>query len=127
MNISRSALALTILIADENADMRLYLRSCLRTMGSVRVLDAADGHAALSLTREIDFDLIISDAQLPGLNGVALCHALKADVATAAIPVLLVSSETRAPPVDCADGFLAKPFNAAGLRASVGHLIPLPT
>lgn len=115
-----------VLVADDDADMRLYLAGCLRGfwLGGCSVSEAANGREALLLARKLPFDLIISDIVLPGLDGVALCRALKADPATAAIPLLLVSGESRAPQ-SCADGFLAKPFNAAGLRVHVERLIDL--
>jgi CheY-like chemotaxis protein len=112
----------TVLVADDDADMRLYLRGCLRGLGAARVLEAADGHEALRLAPAAD--LVVSDVLMPGLDGVALCRALKADESTRAIPVLLVSGETAAPA--CADGFLEKPFNAAGLRGEVERLLARP-
>ena len=121
----RPVLALTILVADDDADMRLYLTGCLRTMGPAHVLEAADGREALHLARAFVPDLIISDIAMPGLDGLALCRALNADPGTRAIPLLLISGETRAPPSD-GDGFLAKPFNALRLRAEVERLMRGP-
>ncbi len=119
--------ALHVLVADDDADMRLYLTGCLRGFGlpALTVTEAADGREALLLAHALAFDLIISDLVMPGLDGLALCRALRADAATVAIPFLLVSGETWAPP-PCADGFLEKPFNAAGLRAHVERLLALP-
>jgi CheY-like chemotaxis protein len=118
---------LQILVADDDADMRLYLAGCLRGFGwaALTVTQAANGRDALLLARTLTIDLIICDLVLPGLDGPALCRTLKADAATAAIPILLVSGEVRVLP-DCADGFLEKPFNAAGLRAQVERLLARP-
>ena len=115
---------LQVLVADDDADMRLSLTGCLHGFGwaALTVTEAGNGRDALLLARTLAFDLIISDLVMPGLDGLALCRALKADAATAAIPFLLVSGEVRAPP-DCADGFLEKPFNAAGLRVHVERLL----
>jgi CheY-like chemotaxis protein len=118
----RTSTELLILVVDDDADMRLYVRGCLRAMSIERVLEAADGREALHLARGLAPDLIISGVVMPGLDGLALCRALKADAATAAVPFLLVSGETRGPP-NCADGFLEKPFNSAGLRAEVERLL----
>lgn len=119
---------LTVLVADDDADMRLYLAGCLRGFGlaGLTISEAANGREALLLARTLAFDLIISDVVMPGLDGLGLCRALKADPATAAIPLLLVSGETRAPP-PCADAFLEKPFNAAGLRAHLERLLARPS
>lgn len=118
---------LRVLVADDEADMRLYLVGCLRGLGraDVAVTEAADGREALLLARVLVPDLVISDVVMPGLTGLALCRALRADPRTAAVPVLLVSGEVRAPP-RCADAFLEKPFNAAGLRAHVERLLGRP-
>ena len=114
-----------VLVVDDDADMRLYLTGCLRSFGeaTLTVTEATDGRDALLLARALLPGLIISDMVMPGLDGVALCLALKADPKTQAIPFLLVSGETRAPP-PCADGFLAKPFNATSLREQVERLLP---
>lgn len=118
----------TVLVVDDDADMRLYVRTCLGVAVTGVVLEAADGDEALRLARAEGPDLVISDVVMPGLDGEALCRALRADPATAGIPLLLVSGEARlvaagAPPT-CADGSLAKPFNAARLRAAVARLLP---
>lgn len=120
--VTARPVALTILVADDDADMRLYLTGCLRTMGPARVLEAADGREALHLARALVPDLIITDVVMPGLDGLALYHALRADAGTRGIPVLLVSGETRASPSE-GHGFLLKPFNAAQLRAEVERLL----
>lgn len=110
----------TVLVADDDADMRLYLRGCLGRLGAARVLEATDGHEALRLAPLAD--LVISDVLMPGLDGQALCRALHANPATAATPVLLVSGVT-APADVLPVGFLAKPFNAADLRRAVERLL----
>lgn len=127
MELSPPPLALHVLVADDDADMRLYVSGCLRSygLGPLAITEAADGRQALLLAQAISPALVISDVVMPGLDGNAICSALKADPATASIPVLLVSGETReAQP--CADAFLAKPFNAAGLQAHVERLLARP-
>lgn len=116
---------LTVLVADDDADMRLYVAGCLRGIGATEVVTAADGREALHLARALAPDLLISDVMMPGLDGLALTRALKADAATAAIPVLLISGEV---PVsqDETGGFLPKPFNATSLRAEVERLLARP-
>jgi CheY-like chemotaxis protein len=105
---------LTVLAADGDADLRRYVAGCLGS--SVCVHEAADGTAALVLARAVHPDLLISDVWMPGLDGPALCVALHADPAPAAILVLVISVEPRATP-GSGDGFLTKPSSAAGLRA----------
>ncbi len=121
------SLPFTVLIADDDADMRLYLTGCLNGLGlpNLTISEAANGREALHLAHALVPALVVSDMLMVGLDGVALCRALKADPRTAAIPFLLISGETRAP-LDCADAFLEKPFDAAGLRAHVERLLPRP-
>lgn len=104
--------------------MRLYLTGCLREVGGEmpRITEAANGREALHLAHALLPDLVVSDMVMPGLDGIAFCRALKADPRTAAIPFLLISGKTRAPP-HCADGFLEKPFNATGLRRYIERLL----
>lgn len=116
---------LHVLVADDDADMRFYLAGCLRGFGLVAltVTEAANGREALLLARTLAFDLIISDVVMPGLDGLALCRALRADAELARIPVLLISGvETQQLPDVGANAFLTKPFNAEDLR---GCLLPL--
>lgn len=133
MLLSRSAFpsgdrhgTLYVLVVDDDEDMRLYLTGCLRGFwpANLTITEAGNGREALLLARAFPFDLIISDVVMPGLSGHALCRALKADPKTAAVPLLLFSGETQTPS-SCADGFLAKPFNAAGLRMQVEQLLAL--
>lgn len=113
---------LQIVVADDDAEMRAYI--CRALQGRAVVHEAEGGREALRLARTLQIDLVVADLQMPGLGGRALCHALRADPVTAAMPVLLVSGDTRGPP-PLAAGFLAKPFNAASLRAAVRRLVPL--
>jgi CheY-like chemotaxis protein len=110
-----------VLIADDDREMRAYIRHVLRN--TARVTEAADGAEALGLALQEAPDLVIADVRMPGLDGYALCAALHDDATTSAVPVLLVSGEA-SPSSACASAFLAKPFNASGLRAAVALLLP---
>ena len=76
-----SPLPRTVLLVDDDADMRLYLRSCLRGLASPfdRVIEAADGLEALRFVRSGSVDLVISDVGLPGLDGRRLTRAIRDD------------------------------------------------
>src|SRR5690606_16078332 len=116
-----------ILLADDNADMRTYVARLLRSQGW-RVLAVADGAAALAAAREERPARVLSDVMMPGLDGFALLRALRAEAATATIPVILLSArageEARVEgALAGADDYLAKPFTAQELVARVGaHL-----
>jgi CheY-like chemotaxis protein len=118
----------TILIVDDDPDMRLYLRGCLRGLGEAagNVIDAADGVEALRQVRTGDVGLVISDVVLPRMDGAGLRRAIREDPVHAHVPVLLISGEQEAAPASGPhDAFLAKPFNARELLAAVGRLMKL--
>jgi CheY-like chemotaxis protein len=117
----------TALVVDDDPDMRGYLRSCLRGLGPrvERVVEAADGLEALALVRSGVAQLVLADSAMPGLDGQALCRAIKGDPALRHVGVLLISGvDDPPPPATRADGFLAKPFNASQLGAAVERLLP---
>src|SRR6476661_2157993 len=117
------ALPQTVLIVDDDADMRLYLRSCLRGLAAAfeRVIEAADGLEALRLVRSGGVSLVISDVALPGLDGRRLTRAIRDDAALGHVAVLLISGETVLGD-SSADGFLTKPFNTHQLLAALDRL-----
>jgi CheY-like chemotaxis protein len=115
----------TVLLVDDDADMRLYLRSCLRslTVPYERVLEAADGLEALRMVRSEVVHLVISDVLLPGLDGSQLSRAIHADGALRHISVLLISGDA-AIAETTSDVFLLKPFNGQRLLAALDRLKP---
>jgi CheY-like chemotaxis protein len=116
----------TALVVDDDPDMRGYLRSCLRGLDAriERVLEAADGLEALAVVRSGAVRLVLADVVMPGLDGQALCRAIKSDPALRHVGVLLISGMDERPPADTgADGFLAKPFNASQVSAAVESLL----
>ena len=123
----RPVTPLNVLLVDDDPDMRLYLRSCLRSMGARvdRVLEAADGLEALRLVGTGDVHLVISDILVPGLDGRALCRVIRESHDLDDVTVLLISGEDGAG-IDGsqADGFLAKPFNSRQLTAAIEDLLP---
>jgi PAS domain S-box-containing protein len=117
-----------VLLADDNADMREYLQRLL--LPGYRVTTVTDGLAALDAARSRRPDLVISDVMMPGLDGLGLVAALRADPRTADMPVLLLSAragqEAAIEGLDAgADDYLVKPFSAAELLARVRTSVQL--
>lgn len=81
----------TIVIADDEAPIRLVVGDKLRSSGLV-VHAASNGDDALALVRQHLPDAVITDLQMPGMNGLELCSAMKADPRTAHIPALLLTA-----------------------------------
>ncbi len=116
----------TILVADDNADIRAYVRSHLGDR--YRVIEAPDGDRALALAQEETPDLVVSDLMMPGLDGIGLVRALRADPATDFIPVILLTAKAEEVDVQTgldagADDYVVKPFNVQTLQARIDNLI----
>ena len=111
-----------VLLADDNADMREYLQRLLRPGYDVTIV--TDGQQALEAARANPPDIVISDVMMPRVGGLQLVAALRADLRTADVPVLLLSAragqEAAIEGLEAgADDYLVKPFSAAELLARV--------
>ncbi len=118
--------ATTVLVVDDNVELRAFLRERLRH--HYRVLEAGDGDAALALATHELPDLVVSDVQMPKRDGIGLLRALRAQPETDVIPVLLLASrggvEARIGGITAgADDYLVKPFDAGELIARIAGLI----
>jgi signal transduction histidine kinase len=111
-----------ILVVDDNADMRTYIRRLLEPRWTV--VTAADGVEALQVVEQRVPDLLITDVMMPRLDGRALLQQLRAQPATQALPVIMLSAqageEARVEGLtQGADDYLVKPFSARELAARV--------
>jgi PAS domain S-box-containing protein len=117
-----------LLVVDDNADMRAYLRRLLGARWDVAT--AADGVEALAIARHEPPELVLTDVMMPRLDGVGLLAALRADPRTATVPVVMLSArageEARLDGLRAgADDYLAKPFGARELVARIEALLAL--
>jgi PAS domain S-box-containing protein len=117
-----------VLVADDNADMRGYVARLLAADYAVEAV--SDGEAALAAVRRHRPDLIVSDVMMPRLDGFGLLRGVRADPATAATPVVLLSArageESRVEAAAAgADDYLVKPFAARELLARVSAQLQL--
>ena len=116
----------TVLIVDDNADIRIYLRSILQ--GRYQVNEAADGQQGLALANEIVPDLIVSDVMMPVMNGLEFCQRVKGGTATSHIPVILLTARALSHHQiegyeSGADAYITKPFSADLLLARIDNLL----
>lgn len=117
-----------ILIADDNADMRLYIQRLLGLHYEVETV--ADGAAALAAVLAHPPALILADVMMPELDGFALIRALRSDERTREVPIILLSArageESRIEGLTTgADDYLVKPFSAHELLARVASCLSL--
>lgn len=118
-----------ILIVDDHPSMRLMLRTLLEDLGFDHILEAASGRSALDTLRAAnDVDFVITDCSMPGMDGIDLLRAIRAERATFRLPVLMVSAEMRSDRVIAShqagvDGYLVKPFDARTLRDAMLRIL----
>ena len=111
-----------LLLADDNADMREYLRRLLSASWTVEAV--ANGQEALEAVRRQRPALLVADVMMPGLDGLELTRALRADPLTSGLPIILLSARTGEEAtsdglVAGANDYIVKPFSARELVARV--------
>lgn len=117
-----------VLVVDDEAEMRAYLQELLGADYQVEAV--SDGEAALDRLHTRPVDLVVSDVAMPGMDGVALCRAIRDEEELRHLPVVLLTArpEDRGRRVDLeagADAYIFKPFDPAELTARVENLIEI--
>ncbi|HET9489131.1 MAG TPA: response regulator [Methylomirabilota bacterium] len=118
----------TVLYVEDNEYNRKIVRQLL-SRTSYRLLEAPDGEAAMALVRQDRPDLVLMDVQLPRMSGLDVTRALRAEPATADIPIIVVTSfalsgdDQRAMAAG-ASGYLAKPYSPRDLLALIRKFVP---
>ncbi len=110
-----------ILVVDDFSTMRRIIKNLLRELGFTNVSEADDGQTALPKLQSGDFDLLITDWNMPGMTGIDLLRAVRADEKLANLPVLMVTAEARREQIIAAaqagvNGYIIKPFTAGTLK-----------
>jgi DNA-binding response OmpR family regulator len=115
-----------VLLVEDNDDLRVYLRMVLAP--TYQVIEASDGQQGLELALDYCPDLVLTDLMMPRLDGLALCRALRADLRTSHIPVVMLTAkavlEDRLVGLEMgADDYLTKPFVPTELHLRVRNLL----
>ncbi len=113
-----------ILIVDDFSTMRRIIKNLLRDLGFSNTSEADDGNTALPMLKAGDFDFLVTDWNMPGMEGIDLLKAVRADDKLANLPVLLVTAEAKKEQIVEAaqagvNGYVVKPFNAATLKEKI--------
>ena len=116
-----------VLIVEDEPPIRELLRLHLELVG-FNVSEVADGRVALDVIRSCPFDLIVLDVMLPGVDGITLCRAARAEGANVSTPLLMLTArDTESDKVlgleSGADDYLTKPFGMRELMARVSALL----
>jgi DNA-binding response OmpR family regulator len=128
MMAEKTALRYKILLVDDDQDFRKMLRSFLREAGHT-VLDSASAREAFLAAVDSEPDIVVSDVQMPGMNGFELCRRLRAERRTAALPVLLLSGASKEEQDQLegfslgADDYVLKPFEPPILLAKIAAVL----
>ena len=116
------------LIVDDFSTMRRIVRGLLKEIGYNNAEEAEDGAVALNMLRNAKFDFVVSDINMPNMNGFELLSHLKKDESLKHIPVLMVTAEARKEDIvraaqDGAAGYIVKPFTKATLEEKVQKIM----
>jgi two-component system chemotaxis response regulator CheY len=119
---------LKILIVDDFSTMRRIVRNLLKEIGYANAEEAEDGQAALNMLRNGRFDFVVSDLNMPNMNGFELLRQIRADEKLKSLPVLLVTAEARKEDIVTAaqagaSGYIVKPFTKATLEEKFGKIL----
>jgi len=117
-----------ILVIDDENDIRRIARLGLERVGKMQVIDANSGVEGVEKARAERPDVVLLDVMMPGQDGPATLQSLKADPATAAIPVIFLTAKALASELERlrslgATGVLTKPFDAMTLAAEVRAIL----
>ncbi len=115
------------LVVDDFSTMRRIVRNLLKELGYTNVDEAEDGAMGLSKLRSGQFDFVISDWNMPNMDGLTMLTEIRNDPALAKIPVLMVTAEAKKENIIAAaqagaNGYVVKPFTAATLDEKLGKI-----
>lgn len=116
-----------ILIVDDFSTMRRIIKNLLRDLGYTNTAEADDGNTALPMLKQGDFDFLVTDWNMPGMQGIDLLKAVRSDEKLVSLPVLMVTAEAkREQIVEAAqagvNGYIVKPFTAATLKEKIDKI-----
>ncbi|MCH1920566.1 MULTISPECIES: chemotaxis response regulator CheY [Shewanella] len=116
-----------ILIVDDFSTMRRIIKNLLRDLGFNNTQEADDGSTALPMLQKGDFDFVVTDWNMPGMQGIDLLKAIRADEHLKNIPVLMVTAEAKREQIIAAaqagvNGYVVKPFTAATLKEKLDKI-----
>ena len=119
---------LKFLIVDDFSTMRRIVRGLLKEMGCNNADEAEDGAVALTMLKASKYDFVVSDINMPNMNGFDLLKAVKAEDSLKHIPVLMVTAEARKEDIvlaaqSGAAGYIVKPFTKATLEEKVQKIL----
>jgi two-component system chemotaxis response regulator CheY len=115
------------LVVDDFSTMRRIVKNLLKELGYANVDEAEDGVQALAKLRSETFDFVVSDWNMPNMDGLTMLQNIRADPALAKLPVLMVTAEAKKENIIAAaqagaNGYVVKPFTAATLDEKLNKI-----
>ncbi|ALM83205.1 MULTISPECIES: chemotaxis response regulator CheY [unclassified Bordetella] len=119
--------SLKILVVDDFPTMRRIVRNLLKELGFENVDEAEDGAIALDKLRNGGFQFVVSDWNMPNLDGLSMLQQIRADPNLSKLPVLMVTAEAKKENIVAAaqagaNGYVVKPFTAATLEEKLNKI-----
>lgn len=116
-----------ILIVDDFSTMRRIIKNLLRDLGFNNTHEADDGLTALPMLRNGGFDFVVTDWNMPGMQGIDLLKTIRADADLKHLPVLMVTAEAKREQIIEAaqagvNGYIVKPFTAVTLKEKLDKI-----
>jgi two-component system chemotaxis response regulator CheY len=120
--------SIRFLVVDDFSTMRRIIRNFLNDLGYTNIVEADDGKTALPRLKAGEVDFLITDWNMPGMQGLELLRLVRGDPATKKLPVLMVTAEAkREQIVEAAqagvNGYVVKPFTAATLKEKIDKIL----
>ena len=119
--------SMKILVVDDFSTMRRIIKNLLKDLGFSNIQEADDGSTALPMLQQGDFDFVVTDWNMPGMQGIDLLRAIRADDKLKHLPVLMVTAEAKKEQIVAAahsgvNGYVVKPFTAATLKEKLDKI-----
>ena len=116
-----------ILIVDDFSTMRRIIKNLLRDLGYNNTHEADDGNTALPMLKNGDYQFVVTDWNMPGIQGIDLLKAIRLDDKLKHLPVLMVTAEAKREQIIEAaqagvNGYIVKPFTAATLKEKLDKI-----
>jgi two-component system chemotaxis response regulator CheY len=118
---------LKFLVVDDFSTMRRIVRNLLKELGYINADEAEDGAVALQRLKGGGFDFVVTDWNMPNMDGLQLLQAVRADPALKHLPVLMITAEAKRENIIAAaqagaSGYIVKPFTAATLGEKLAKI-----
>ena len=122
---------LKFLVVDDFSTMRRIIKNLLNDLGYQNVTEADDGKTALPILQQGGIDFLITDWNMPGMPGLDLLKAVRADAKLAKMPVLMLTAEAKREQIIEAaqagvSGYVIKPFTAETLKEKLDKILTAP-